>query len=194
MDGHRDGSASGPGGRLILVLGGARSGKSSFAQEYAARLEREEKAAVVFVATARAGDEEMRRRIEAHRQNRPRGWKTVEEPLQVSRAIDEHCAGGTVAIVDCLTLLLSNIIHEKTELDREALQNEVEKEISGIVRAVRNRRATVLIVSNEVGMGVVPSSPLGRFFRDVAGRANISLAREADEVHFLVAGIPQKLK
>ncbi len=183
-----------PRGRLILVLGGARSGKSSFAQEYAARLEREEKAAVVFVATARAGDEEMRRRIEAHRRSRPSGWKTVEEPLQVSRAIDEHCAEGTVAIVDCLTLLLSNIIQEKTEPDREALQNEVEREISGIARAARNSRATVLIVSNEVGMGVVPASPLGRFFRDVAGRANISLAREADEVHFLVAGIPRKLK
>jgi adenosylcobinamide kinase/adenosylcobinamide-phosphate guanylyltransferase len=189
---------------LILVLGGARSGKSCFAQSYAGELERSGKRRVVFIATAGAGDEEMRRRIEAHRKGRPAAWETVEEPLRVSHAIAGRCAGRTVAIVDCLTLLISNVVAERcamrtgTEsipLEEElAVQAAVDGEVAGIIDAVRSVDCTALIVSNEVGLGIVPHTPLGRLFRDVAGMANRRLARESDEVYFLVAGIPQRIK
>jgi adenosylcobinamide kinase/adenosylcobinamide-phosphate guanylyltransferase len=191
-------------GRLILVLGGARSGKSGFAQSRAAELERAEKRRVVYIATAAAGDEEMRRRIETHRASRPADWKTVEEPLRVSAAIDKHCAGRTAVIVDCLTLLVSNMAVKRCAGRPEAetippgeeseVQAAVDAETDRIVETARAMDCAAIIVSNEVGLGVVPPSPLGRLFRDVAGRANQRLARESDEVYFMVAGIPQRIK
>ncbi len=191
-------------GRLILVLGGARSGKSGFAQSRAAELERAEARRVVYIATAAAGDEEMRRRIQTHRGSRPAAWMTVEEPLRVSAAITANCGGRTAVIVDCLTLLVSNMAVKRCAVRPEAeiipqeeesgIQAAVDAETDGIVKTVRGMDCAAIIVSNEVGLGVVPPSPLGRLFRDVAGRANQRMARESDEVYFMVAGIPQRIK
>jgi adenosylcobinamide kinase/adenosylcobinamide-phosphate guanylyltransferase len=191
-------------GRLILALGGARSGKSAFAQSRAAELSASEERRAVYIATAAALDREMRRRIEAHRGSRPAGWLTVEEPLLVGAAIEAHCAGRTVVIIDCLTILASNIMMERCaprpdvetiSLEQEsAVQAALDAEVDGIVRAVRGRDCAAIIVSNEVGSGVVPPTPLGRLFRDAAGWANQRLARESDEVYLLVAGIPRRIK
>jgi len=171
-------------GRLILVLGGARSGKSRFAQRLAAAA-----GPVVFVATAAAGDEEMAARIAAHRRDRPAHWTTVEEEQRVDvviRGVD--CPGGTI-IVDCLTLLVSNLL-----LTADGAVAEVEEKIERLTAAARDSRATVIVVSNEVGMGVVPATPLGRLYRDVLGRANQTMAAAADEVYLLVAGTPWRLR
>jgi adenosylcobinamide kinase/adenosylcobinamide-phosphate guanylyltransferase len=178
--------------------------KGTFAHSRAEELERSEGRRVVYFATAGAGDEEMRRRIQTHRGSRPAAWQTVEEPRRVSAAIGMHCTGRSVAIVDCLTLLISNIIGEQCArrpendvipLEEElAVQAAVDAEVDGIVKAVRGLDCTALVVSNEVGLGVVPPTPLGRLFRDVAGRAHRRLARESDEAYFLVAGIPQRIK
>ncbi len=191
-------------GRLILVLGGARSGKSTFAQSRAGDIARREGRSVVYIATAQAGDGEMSRRIAAHRRSRPEDWRTVEEPIRVSEAVKAHCGGRCVAVVDCMTLLVSNIVAKRCavgpeaenipESEEAAAQAEVDAETGAIVKAARSADCAAVIVSNEVGLGVVPQTPLGRLFRDAAGRANQRLAREADEVFFMVAGIAQKIK
>ncbi len=173
-------------GTLVLVLGGARSGKSAFAVTLAREARR-----VTFVATAEGGDQEMRRRIAAHRRSRPQSWKTVEAPVAVPRAVAE--ARADVVIVDCLSLWLSNLAldpgHAPASRERAILS-----QVRALVRAARRRRGTVVIVSNEVGMGIVPAAPLGRVYRDLVGRANQLIAGAADQVYLLVAGIPVEVR
>ena len=187
-------------GRLIFILGGARSGKSGYAQELAkAEAERFGKG-VLYVATATARDEEMARRVAHHRHSRPSGWRTVEEPHRVSRVIQGVDADSGALIVDCLTLLLSNILfdqrvgHPRVEGREQEKEQAVMEEIERILQAARGCPATVILVSNEVGQGVVPPTAAGRLFRDVAGRIHQRIAREAQEVYFLIAGLPQRLK
>ena len=173
---------------ITLILGGARSGKSRYAQELAGELGRK----VLYVATAEALDDEMKDRIEAHRRTRPESWKTVEAARDVAAAILDEVADADVVIIDCLTLLLTNIADEDTGV--ELWEKRAAGELDRIVALADGSAARFIVVSNEVGLGLVPAYPLGRGFRDVVGWANQMLARRASEVYFMVAGIPIPLK
>ncbi len=172
------------GGKLILILGGARSGKSRFAIEYASRLGRQ----VLFVATAEATDHEMRRRITFHRKMRPRGWKTLEAPQEVAERVSHFTGRVEVILVDCLTLLVANLLGK----GGGRLKATIDREIEGLI-GLRDR-GHLLLVSNEVGMGLVPPFPSGRRYRDLLGEVHQRVAQEADEVYLVVAGIPFALK
>ncbi len=179
--------------QVVLVLGGARSGKSQFAQELASRLGKE----VLFAATSEALDEEMRQRIEEHRRVRPANWRTVEAPLRVGCRITEEIGDARVVILDCLTLLVSNVIGQcgdPEQVDAELAAEKVAAEIAGLVDCIDRAEASFLLVSNEVGMGLVPENRVGRLYRDLLGRANRELAQRADVVCFLIAGIPVTIK
>lgn len=178
-------------GRLILILGGARSGKSTFAEELAEELGGQQ---VLYVATADAGDAEMQRRIEMHRERRPAAWWTLEARAGVGRVILEHAGDVEVVLVDCLTVLVSNIIVDVDGMVTPDAEERMATEVDGLIACADQLPAHLIVVSNEVGMGLVPAYPLGRAYRDLLGRANQVLAQRADEVYFLVAGLPQKLK
>ena len=175
--------------RLVLVLGGARSGKSDYAQRLAGRLSPQ----VLYVATAAAGDEEMAERIARHRAARPATWDTVEAPRDVFPAVYQALNGHGAVLLDCLTMLASNLLLAN-EGDPAAAEARLLADLDALSDLCAARRATLVIVSNEVGMGVVPAYPLGRAYRDLLGRANQHLARRADRVLLLVAGIPVDIK
>ena len=174
---------------ITLILGGARSGKSRFAQELAAKLGKR----VLFVATGEALDEEMHARIEAHKRSRSSTWKTLEAPTNVAKALRNKSYDAEVVIIDCMTLLVSNLMGTE-DIDAETLEKKVTAELKELVAFMRTREAHFIIVSNEVGLGVVPAYPAGRVYRDALGMANQMLAKNADDVYFMVAGIPIPLK
>ena len=177
--------------RLIFLLGGARSGKSRYAETWG----REHGHHVLFVATAQALDDEMRDKIAHHQAQRPAHWTTLEAPLNVGDAIQQALDGHDTVIVDCLTLLAANVLLSLPEdCSQDDANAQVLAEIDGLLRAYGTSSATWLIVSNEVGMGVVPPTRLGRLYRDALGNANQRIAQEADEVLLFVAGLPWKLK
>ncbi len=185
-------------GKLILVLGGARSGKSAYAQKLAKRLTADA-GRVAYVATGVACDDEMRARVEQHRRSRPPEWATIEAPTKVAQAIQRAGEEYTVMIVDCLTILITNWLAERGPLEEPTesmaeLEKAILERVEELVRAAKGAKATVIVVSNEVGQGVVPTFKTGRVFRDLAGLANQCIAREADEVYVMWAGIPQKIK
>jgi len=174
--------------KSILITGGARSGKSRFAQKLAI----EAGGRVLFVATAEAKDEDMRLRIEAHRESRPVGWKILEEPLGISGIVGQHLGEAEIVVIDCITMLVANILLQgRGEAPAEEL---VLKEIEALTGQMDELKATFILVSNEVGLGLVPDNELGRRYRDCLGRANQILAQHADEVYLMVAGIPIRLK
>lgn len=180
--------------KTILLLGGARSGKSYFAQEMAKKAQR-----VLFVATAEAGDEDMRLRIEKHKESRPATWRTLEAPSRIGRRIEQEIDGEPLVIIDCITLLVSNIFCRLDErqfdtIEDAVLEKEVVTEIEQLLGCLDRVEASFIIVSNEVGLGIVPDNRLGRLYRDILGRANQMLARQADEVYLMVAGIPLRVK
>ena len=176
---------------LTLILGGARSGKTSYAQEQARQIGEN----VLYVATAAAGDDEMRMRIEAHRAARPAEWQTLEATLQVGEALISNQVRTQVVIVDCVTLLVSNVLLSFSEdVPIEDVKQKVEAEIDALLKAHSDMGGQWFIVSNEVGLGLVPPYPLGRVYRDLLGWANQALARSADRVIFMVAGIPTTIK
>lgn len=164
---------------LVLVTGGARSGKSRFALARAQRLGLPQ----VYLATAQAGDDEMAERIAAHRAERGAAWRTVEEPVHVVAALAAE--DGHAVLLDCLTLWLSNLLLAGADLAAAA---------DGLCDTLALRRCALVCVTNEVGSGVVPESRLGRVFRDEQGRLNQRVAELADEVHLLVAGQPLRIK
>lgn len=170
--------------RFILVTGGARSGKSRFAVGLAKRLGRR----IVYLATGAATDEEMRSRIARHRAQRPRAWRTIESPDDPARAITQLTGAVDGLLMDCLTMYVSTLL-VRGETDRA-----IERRIRGLCEAIRRVRYPVILVTNEVGMGVVPATALGRRFRDLAGIANHIAASKADEVYLLVAGLPLRIK
>jgi adenosylcobinamide kinase/adenosylcobinamide-phosphate guanylyltransferase len=179
--------------RLTLVLGGARSGKSAYGQKLATG--RGDANAVLYVATAEAGDGEMAERIAAHRAERPPHWKTLEASRQVGGAIRLNRGEANIILIDCLTLLASNVIISLPEpVTTQAAEAAVNAEVDDLLAAYAGGQAEWIIISNEVGLGLVPPYPLGRVYRDALGRANQRLAAEADEVLFMVAGLPMKLK
>ena len=165
---------------VTLVLGGARSGKSTYAETLV-----ESAGGRVYLATAEAGDAEMAERILRHRQRRGKSWRTVEEPLDLAGALMRHAQPGRPILVDCLTLWLSNLM---------AAGRDVDGEMKALADGLSTLAGPVVLVANEVGLGLVPETPLGRAFRDHAGRLNQTIARKADRVVFIAAGLPLILK
>jgi len=172
---------------IELVLGGARSGKSRYAEQQAVKSEKQ----VVYIATAEAGDAEMQARITRHRQHRPAHWKTVEEPIKLAGVIQKYNEENTCLLVDCLTLWLTNILFNK----RGDLQQEVfEKETNALFDVLTTYSGQVLLVTNEVGLGIVAMDKMTRRFVDEAGFLHQKIAALSDKVVMLTAGLPQVLK
>jgi adenosylcobinamide kinase / adenosylcobinamide-phosphate guanylyltransferase len=169
---------------VTLVLGGVRSGKSRYAQQLAERESR-----VIFVATAKPSDEEMQRKIDRHREERPAEWTTVEEPLELVQVLKQRGQSCDVMVVDCLTIFAANLLEAEGD-DRDA----VDRRVKALCEALQSASCSVVVVSNEVGSGVVPAYPLGRRYRDLLGEINQSVARVADDVVLMVAGLPLALK
>jgi adenosylcobinamide kinase/adenosylcobinamide-phosphate guanylyltransferase len=198
---HMNGEKTGSGAvvaQLTFILGGARSGKSRFALRLAAASKRR----VAFIATATASDREMAERIRRHRAERPGDWYTFEEPLRLEWAVHQAAKVADVLLLDCLTLWLSNLLqaHEQAEPEMAAISPEREAQVLGeverLLQAARALRSDqqLIVVSNEVGLGIVPLSPLGRGYRDLLGLVNQRLARAAARAYFLIAGLPLDLK
>ena len=176
---------------LTLILGGARSGKSSHAQSLAEATGKP----VTFLATAQALDKEMSARIQKHQLERPASWQTLELPCDIASHSGQ--IQSSVVILDCITLLVSNLLMQfvKDDLVEEApFMLAVQKEIEGLIAAIHEQERDWFIISNELGLGLVPPYQMGRVYRDVLGWANQRLARESDHVLFLVAGIPMQVK
>jgi adenosylcobinamide kinase / adenosylcobinamide-phosphate guanylyltransferase len=174
---------------LTLILGGARSGKSRFAQRLAARAQR-----VCYVATLAPGDDtEMQDRVVRHRADRPASWRTVEAPLALADAVELAARDGDAVLVDCLTLWLSNLSWEhRAATEPRHLEDGIQAQLRRIADAARS--CHIILVSNEVGSGTVPESPVARAFRDLQGFLNQWVAEAADEAILVVAGLPLFLK
>lgn len=169
---------------LILITGGVRSGKSNYAQHLAKSFKRK----VIYIATAEALDSDMKERIGQHKKSRDKSWVTIEEPISVLGAVRKLSADRRVMLLDCLTLFISNLILKG--LSDKAVYSEVKS----ILKALKRKSEAVIIVTNEVGSGIVPDSKLGRRFRDLQGRVNQIVSGEADCVYLLISGIPVKIK
>ena len=169
-----------------LVLGGARSGKSTHAEKLATgTLFGGVPRPAVYIATAQAGDVEMATRIMAHRSRRGAAWTTIEEPLKLADALEAAAVHERPVLVDCLTLWLSNLMLAGADLDQATDE---------LLAVVGDLRSPVVFVSNEVGLGIVPDTPLGRTFRDAQGRLNMRMAERADRVILMAAGLPLTMK
>lgn len=171
--------------KITFVLGGCRSGKSRHALELAERIDGDRK---VFVATCVPRDQEMAQRVARHQAERHAGWDTLEEPIHIGDAITRHSSDCDLMLVDCMTLWMSNILMETESLE------DAGRHVDALVQALENARCPVIVVSNEVGAGIVPENRLARLFRDATGFANQKVAACADEVVWTVAGIPVKIK
>ena len=167
--------------RVTLVLGGARSGKSRHAEGLARR----HKGRLIYIATAEITDDEMRQRIERHREDRGAKWATVEAPLDLVSALHKADHASAFILVECITVWINNLIYHGRDAGSE---------VKYLCAALSGLRGQIVIVANEVGLGIVPDNALARAFRDEAGRANQALAEAADEVLFIAAGLPMTLK
>lgn len=184
-------------GRLILVTGGARSGKSSYAEETVRGFGDN----ILYIATAIGMDDEMNERIRRHRLQRPLNWETLEAFRDFDKTLTSMLIGRNAVLLDCVTVMVSNIMLQKA-MDWEELSiddiNEVEQEVTEqvgtLLSIIKKADIPFILVTNELGMGVVPPYALGRAVRDIAGRVNQQLARAADEVYLCVSGIPVKIK
>lgn len=171
---------------VTLVLGGARSGKSRFAEREADQwLDQYKDGKRIYVATARIFDEEMRDRVELHKHQRGENWQTIEEPYELTNALSHHIASGEFVLVDCLTLWLTNLLLAEKDTDLA---------VKELCEALSRVESEVVLVANEVGLGIVPENKLARQFRDIAGIANQKVAEVADKVVFITAGLPMILK
>ncbi|OYT73057.1 MAG: bifunctional adenosylcobinamide kinase/adenosylcobinamide-phosphate guanylyltransferase [Chloracidobacterium sp. CP2_5A] len=177
---------------LAFILGGARAGKSRFAQELAQKRAEAAGSSVCFIATAEALDEDMRARIRRHQAERPASWRVIEEPRALAAAYAQAAEAGVV-LVDCLTLLVSNWLLSMPDDEANCL-NAIETTLAAFLQTLARREQTVIVVSNEVGLGIVPDNALARRYRDLLGRVNQSVAAAATEAYFVVAGIPWRVK
>ena len=178
-------------GKLIFITGGARSGKSNFAEKMALSLGK----SVAYLATGQPLDKEMDYRIKKHKTKRPTEWETYEEPIEVSELVSSLGRKKEVILIDCLTLLVSNLLlREKNKAENPQGEEKILLEIEKLTEISYQVPAQIIIVSNEVGMGLVPDNPLGRVYRDILGRANSIIANKADEVFMMISGIPLKIK
>src|SRR3989338_7476370 len=171
-------------GKIIFILGGSRSVKSSYAVKLAAKLSKD----VLFVATAKPQDKEMQIRIKLHKKNRPSHWKTIEEPRSLGSVVKSVPKRFNLIVIDCLTLFISNLLEEGFS------DKDIEVKILLLLKMFKKSNFKSILVSNEVGLAIVPANPLARRFRDLAGRINQMVAKKADEVDFIVAGLPFSLK
>ena len=184
---------------LTLILGGARSGKSHYAEQLAAELGGD---AVLYVATAQPFDDEMQARIARHQAERPVAWSTVEAPQAAGSAIGRFLASANTApqvvLVDCLTVLVSNVLLSFDDPFDAAVTTAIDQEIDALIQCAQTTMpryiSHFILVSNEVGLGLVPPYALGRAYRDLLGRVNQRLAQTADRVLFMVAGVPMVVK
>jgi adenosylcobinamide kinase/adenosylcobinamide-phosphate guanylyltransferase len=177
-----------------LVLGGARSGKSAYAETLASASGKE----VIYIATAQAGDDEMAARIEAHRGQRNAGWKTVEEPIALGDAMTQWAAPQRLVFIDCLTVWISNLLFSEArdfpEIGRIAEPAIFREQRSQLLQALERAAGDVILVSNEVGMGVIPMGAASRWFVDEAGRLNQAVAEKCERAVLVAAGLPLTLK
>ena len=169
--------------KMTLILGGARSGKSTYALSLAKKYRK-----VAFIATCQGLDKEMRERIKLHKEGRPKHWTTFEEPKDLAKLLGKMNDSFDCILIDCLTLFVSNLILAGDK------QEQVLKKIEKLLFVLDKKKSKVILVSNEVGLGLVPANKLGREFRDIAGRVNQIIANKADEVFFTVSGITLKIK
>ena len=172
-------------GKLTFILGGVRSGKSRFANKLAAKHK-----SVLYIATYRrcSGDREMEERVKDHRESRPRTWKVVEEPVNLGSVIEKYGGKYKVILIDCITLWVSNLMLSGKSA------NSINLSAYKLISAVKKISSESILVSNEVGLGVVPDTKMGRKFRDIAGSVNQVIAQSANEVYFMAAGIPLVIK
>ena len=185
-------------GTITYITGGARSGKSSFAE----RLVEETKQKKAYVATGIPFDNEMKIRVEKHREQRGKNWTTIESYRDLKKKLETELTDEKVILLDCITNLVTNIMIIDREVDwdmiskerLEKIEQEVEKEILEILEFGKNYNGDIFIVSNELGMGLVPPYALGRHFRDICGRMNQIVAQASDTAYLLVSGLPIKLK
>ncbi|MCQ9207676.1 MAG: bifunctional adenosylcobinamide kinase/adenosylcobinamide-phosphate guanylyltransferase [Omnitrophica bacterium] len=171
-------------GKFTFIMGGARSGKSRYAQELAKKIGKK----VAFIATCNPGDEEMVKRISLHKKSRPRNWKIIEEPKNIKSALLKLKNKFDVVIIDCLGILVSNFLSNNLK------ETEIKKEIKSITHILAKSKFAPIVVSNEVGGGIVPDNPLARNFRDILGIANQVMAQYADRVYVMQAGIAMRIK
>jgi len=171
-------------GKLIFITGGARSGKSTLAVELARSIRRQK----IFVATCIPEDDEMQERVRLHKKSRPSSWRTVECGIELKAALKKETKSNVVILIDCLTLFIAGLLMKNVSCSR------IEGKLRRVLKIIKQGKATVIIVSNEVGAGLVPETKLGRDFRDIVGVCNRITAAGADEVNYVVAGIPLKIK
>jgi adenosylcobinamide kinase/adenosylcobinamide-phosphate guanylyltransferase len=184
--------------KIILITGGARSGKSSFAEKLAADSSQK----VAYIATAIPFDEGMKDRIKKHKNSRPNYWMTYEIYKDIYKYIDQISQNYDVILLDCVTILVTNLMFENHEIHWDTIKREeidkieihIKKQISLLIDEMKTSKIKSILVTNEVGMGIVPENKLSRVFRDIAGRINQFIAGSADEVYFTVSGIPMKIK
>jgi adenosylcobinamide kinase/adenosylcobinamide-phosphate guanylyltransferase len=179
-------------GKLILVLGGSRSGKSEFAEKIAADTNKR----VAYIATAAICDEEMAKRVRLHQERRPDNWVTVEEEIDVPGALSKYGQGDAL-LLDCVTVWITNLLLNQQQSDMKTASIKIEQHIleqAARITETVEYGADLIVVSSEVGLGLIPEYPLGRIFRDLAGKVNQLLAAKADSVFLLVAGIPMEIK
>ena len=169
--------------KITFILGGARSGKSTYALELAKKHKD-----VAFIATCQGLDREMKERIKLHKKSRPRHWQTFEEAKDVAGMLESMDNKFDCIVIDCLTLLVSNLFLAKVSY------KTIEAKIERMLGNLKKKKAQAIIVSNEVGLGVVPGNKLARDFRDIAGKVNQIVASQADEVFFMVSGLPCRIK
>ncbi len=186
------------GSQITLVTGGARSGKSSFAEKLVSDLGKR----VAYIATAIPFDEGMKDRIEKHRVSRPESWKTYEIHRDVYKYIEEIDQRYDIILLDCVTILVTNLMFENDNIDWDTVSREkidkievdITEQMDLLIKKIRDTKIRCVLVTNELGMGIVPENRLSRIFRDIAGRVNQFIAGKADEVYFTVSGIPMKIK
>jgi len=181
---------------MILVTGGGRSGKSAFAEDLAKRYGQK----ILYIATAVPFDQEMRERIQKHQQRRPAGWETLEGYSNLANDIEKRASSFDCMLLDCITILITNLLFHFSKTDKvdvmdfEELERKILDEIGKITDACEKTKTEMIFVTNEVGLGIVPENKLSRHFRDIAGKVNQLLAKRADDVYFVVSGIPVKIK
>ena len=185
-------------GYITLVTGGARSGKSNYAEKLAMNMSK----SVAYIATAIAFDDGMKDRIKKHRESRPKEWTTYEGYKDVYKMIEEISQKHEVILLDCVTIMVTNLMfaHEDVNWDSighkkiDEIEGGIKEQVRKLLQAVSVHKLELILVTNELGMGIVPDNRISRIFRDIAGRINQMIAKEADEVYFTVSGIPMKLK